>query len=94
MSNSAIDDLVRGYKELMLDENKENIHRLILNYLEEEEAIDEDSAKSPQSIARYIFGKKATKKIVNPYLYSMLANGAINKVTEEDMKRPRWYLVD
>ncbi len=104
MSDSfiSLDDLLKDsnictiFKDMKLERdinNKENIPPMILNFLEDKGAIDEDSAISPQSIAKYIFGKKATKKMVNPQLYKMLKDGTVKKITEDDMKRPRWYLL-
>ena len=89
--NNTIDDIRENFDKLMLD-NKENIHQLILSYLKEKKAINDASAISPATIAKHIFGEKATKKTVNSYLYSMIADGKVRKVTDENMKRPRWYL--
>nr|QBK93826.1 MAG: helix-turn-helix domain protein [Pithovirus LCPAC406] len=85
-------DVSEAFEGMKLNEDKENVHQWILNYLEDKEAIDEYSAISPLSIAKHVFGKKATKKTVNSYLYTMKGDGKVNKITEEHMKRPRWYL--
>jgi len=44
-------------------------------------------------IAKHLFGKDATCKMVNKHLYGMAKSGEIEKISEPDGSNPRWKLV-
>jgi hypothetical protein len=44
------------------------------------------------TLARAIYGPQATRKLVNPALYSLERKGVIRKVAEENGTNPRWIL--
>jgi len=54
----------------------------------------ESEPVSTQRIAQMIFGKGATRKLVNPTLYSLKNQGMIKKFCDEDGTRPRWTLLE
>ena len=45
------------------------------------------------SIAKHVFGKDATCKMVNKHLYGLSKTGEIEKISEPDGSNPRWKLV-
>jgi hypothetical protein len=47
---------------------------------------------STLSIAKYIFGPKATTSMINPYLYRLEKEGSINKIANADGSKPRWSI--
>jgi hypothetical protein len=44
-------------------------------------------------LARQVFGRGASKKMVNPALYSLLRHGRVNKLADERDVNPRWELI-
>lgn len=52
-----------------------------------------DDWKTPLEIARVVFGEKATKKQVNPFLYELKSMGLIRRKTlGENGANPVWTL--
>jgi hypothetical protein len=43
-------------------------------------------------ISKEIFGKKATKKMINTHLYTLLRLGHVQKISEDDGTKPKWKL--
>lgn len=43
-------------------------------------------------VSKHVFGKEATKKKVNPYLYGLMKKGVVDKICEEDGTKPKWRL--
>jgi hypothetical protein len=61
----------------------------ILNFL-----IMQSEPVKPLTIAKHIYGSKATARLVNPDLYSLLKEGLVIKtVAAENGKDPRWAVV-
>ena len=92
LENFTIEDIRLHLKKInKIDDDK--TRDKILIYLNEEGAIDERSAVRPLKIAKHIFGDNATKKQVGTHLYTLLKEKKVAKVSEEEQKRPRWYIV-
>ena len=54
-----------------------------------------ENGPTPQrtlAIAKAVFGKDATCKMVNKHLYGLLKNGRVEKIAEADGSNPRWRL--
>jgi hypothetical protein len=47
---------------------------------------------STLSIAKHIFGPKATASMINPYLYRLEKEGSIYKTANADGSKPRWSI--
>jgi len=59
----------------------------IINYLR-----DKSEPIPTLNIAKFVFGKDATTKEVNPTLYKMASQGLITKIANENGSKPRWSL--
>ena len=51
---------------------------------------DAQSTLPTLAIAKAIFGKEGTTKMINPHLYEMEKAGLLVKVTDEKGNNPRW----
>jgi len=43
-------------------------------------------------ISKEVFGKGATKKMINKHLYALERIGQLEKVAEEDGTKPKWKI--
>ena len=75
-----------------LEYSKSELEQKIIDYLTKNNINSDADAVKPLEIAKAIFGSSATKKKVNSKLYSLMNVGKVSKITEEDGKKPRWYL--
>lgn len=57
----------------------------ILEYL-----LECDEEVPTLQISKYVFGDKATKKMVNKYLYALEKEGSVVKSSEENGTKPKW----
>ena len=65
----------------------ESLLNLIVAYLS-----DKTEPVPTLQIAKYVLGSKATKKMVNPSLYTLQKLGKVRKIAEENGGNPRWIL--
>lgn len=66
--------------------DNEYIQLQILTFLQ-----DKDFTPTVE-ISKAVFGKGATKKMINTHLYSLLRQGQLEKESEEDGTKPRWKI--
>lgn len=64
----------------------------ILNFLYENNNVDENGAIKTIEIAKGVFGEEAKKKMVNPGLYRLLNLKMVVKFVNEKGTNPRWCL--
>ncbi len=60
---------------------------LIIEYLS-----DKTEPVPTLQISKYVLGSKATKKMVNPALYTLQKLGKVQKIAEENGGNPRWII--
>ena len=46
----------------------------------------------PLVISKEVYGKKGTKKMINPELYALQREGILQKVANKDGTKPLWSL--
>ncbi len=91
---TCLDDSDEEHKLLVRKKfNRDDACRKVIDFLTENNIMSDDVAIRPLEIAHYVFGSGATKKSINPILYSLLTDRKISKVSESNSKRPRWYLL-
>lgn len=68
------------------EQDSEYIQMQIITFLQ-----DKDFTPTLE-ISKAIFGKGATKKLINKHLYSLQREGQVEKIAEENGTKPRWKL--
>lgn len=66
-------------------EDVEYIQLQIISFLTERE-----EEVPTLEISKAVFGKGATKKMINKHLYALERAGQVKKIAEEDGTKPRW----
>ncbi len=89
---TPVDDLNKGSSSQLESEKKSN-DILIIEFLTVKNAISEDNAIKTRIISHAIFGKGATRKMINPTIYALQKKGKVTKIANENGGNPRWYLI-
>lgn len=86
-SKSAGNKLDKPNRPQTPQELAEDIKNRVLKYLE-----DRDEAVPTIEIAQHIYGKGATRKMINKELYELARKNLISKESEENGTKPRWAI--
>lgn len=65
----------------------------IEEFLRAKDAYSPETAVPTLEIAREVVGKGASRKSVNSVLYGMQKQKLIDKVSEDNGAKPKWYLL-
>ncbi len=64
----------------------------IIEFLTDKGATSEEAAIKTRVISQAVFGKGASRKMINPTIYAMQKKGQVKKIANENGGNPRWYL--
>lgn len=75
------------------EQDIEYIQLQIVSFLQMKKEEKEEEAVPTLEISKAVFGKGATKKMINKHLYALERAGQVEKIAEEDGTKPRWKVL-
>lgn len=65
---------------------------IIIEFLTQKCATSPETAIKTRVISQNVFGKGASRKMINPTIYALQKKGKVGKIANENGGNPRWYL--